>query len=229
MRIYFIRHGHPNYAEDRLTELGHLQAEACARRLANSGIERIYASTMGRAMQTAEYTARRLGLDVVGCDFMRETAFGPLEGEEVMNNGHPWAISDTFVSMGKPLEGDDWYEREPYCRTKFPEGYRRVVEGLAGWLAELGYRREGDYYRAVGDDLDRSVAMFSHGGSSTVVLSAMTNIPMPTLLALFHPDFTGITVVELRGDVGELCYPLIRVMNDARHIEGVTVDNVYGE
>ena len=33
MKIVFVRHGHPNYHEDCLTELGHLQAEAAARRL----------------------------------------------------------------------------------------------------------------------------------------------------------------------------------------------------
>ena len=28
MRIIFVRHGHPNYRKDCLTELGHLQAKA---------------------------------------------------------------------------------------------------------------------------------------------------------------------------------------------------------
>ena len=33
MRILFVRHGHPNYEKDCLTELGHLHAEAAAKRL----------------------------------------------------------------------------------------------------------------------------------------------------------------------------------------------------
>jgi len=33
MRIIFVRHGHPNYEKDCLTELGHRQAEAAAQRL----------------------------------------------------------------------------------------------------------------------------------------------------------------------------------------------------
>ena len=45
------------HEEDCLTELGHLQAEAAAMRLKDSGIEKIYASTYGRAVETAEHIA----------------------------------------------------------------------------------------------------------------------------------------------------------------------------
>ena len=53
MRILFVRHGHPNYELDCLTELGKKQAEAAALRLKDEGIEEIYASTCGRAFETA--------------------------------------------------------------------------------------------------------------------------------------------------------------------------------
>ena len=33
MKIYFVRHGDPNYRHDCLTELGHKQAQAAAKRL----------------------------------------------------------------------------------------------------------------------------------------------------------------------------------------------------
>ena len=33
MRILFVRHGHPNYEKDCLTDLGHLHAAAAAERL----------------------------------------------------------------------------------------------------------------------------------------------------------------------------------------------------
>ena len=75
MRIYFIRHGHPNYALDCLTDIGHLQAEACAERLKAAGIQRIFSSSQGRARETAEHTAKKLGLAVEPVDFIRELAF----------------------------------------------------------------------------------------------------------------------------------------------------------
>ena len=38
MKIFFVRHGHPDYKNDCLTELGRKHAQAAAERLKNSGI-----------------------------------------------------------------------------------------------------------------------------------------------------------------------------------------------
>ena len=57
MKIYFVRHGHPDYSKNCLTELGHKQAAAAALSLKSSGIEQIFASSYGRAIETAEHTA----------------------------------------------------------------------------------------------------------------------------------------------------------------------------
>ena len=40
MRIVFVRHGHPNYKDDCLTELGHLHAKAAADRPKISSIDK---------------------------------------------------------------------------------------------------------------------------------------------------------------------------------------------
>ena len=39
MRIIFVRHGEPDYANDCLTEQGRLQAQEAAKRLLEEGIE----------------------------------------------------------------------------------------------------------------------------------------------------------------------------------------------
>ena len=57
MRIVFVRHGQPDYEKDCLTELGHIQAEAVGKRLLGEKPSRLYASTMGRATETAEHIA----------------------------------------------------------------------------------------------------------------------------------------------------------------------------
>ena len=72
MRVLFIRHGEPNYELDCITEKGQIQAQACAERLKEEGIEEIYASPLGRAQQTAEATSKVLGLPIKTLDFMRE-------------------------------------------------------------------------------------------------------------------------------------------------------------
>lgn len=228
MKIYFIRHGHPDYANDRLTELGHKQAEAAAERLKDCGIEQIYASTMGRAMETAQHTANVLGLEVNGRDFIREISWGSLDGEPIPERGHPWNVSTLRALEGKSIFMKDWQEHYPYCNSKVVNSFREVSQGIDGWLLELGYKREGDYYRVVGEDTHKNVAMFSHAGASSAALSHMLNIPLPQFCGAFPIDFTSVTVLELSDEVGTLVYPDVLVLNDARHIEGITVENFIG-
>ena len=59
--------------ETDLTELGHLQAENTARFLDDCHIDKIYASDLSRAMETARHTAERKGLLIPTVDFARST------------------------------------------------------------------------------------------------------------------------------------------------------------
>ena len=86
MRILFVRHGEPDYARDCLTDEGRRQAAAAAERLAGEGIQKIYASPLGRAHETAAFTARRLGLGIETLDWMREITWG---GPGLPVEGHP--------------------------------------------------------------------------------------------------------------------------------------------
>ena len=54
MLLYIIRHADPIYNPDSLTELGHKQAEALAKRLAVNGLDRVYSSPNMRAQMTAK-------------------------------------------------------------------------------------------------------------------------------------------------------------------------------
>ena len=227
MKIYFVRHGHPNYKDDCLTPLGHRQAEAAALRLADAGIEQIYASTCGRAWETAGYTARRLGLDVVPCDFMREISWSSIDETELPQRGNPWLMAAEQANCGTCFTHPDWAEREPYCHSRMVECCAKVAAGIDNWLAGLGYTREGDYYR-VGEGNARTVAMFSHGGSSSAAMSHMVNLPFPQFCGTFLLDFPSITVMELSDEPGRLAAPVFRTVNDARHIAGLDAELVFG-
>ncbi|MBE6594751.1 MAG: histidine phosphatase family protein [Ruminococcaceae bacterium] len=221
MRIVFVRHAHPDYKLDCLTDIGHKQAEACAERLADEGIEKIYASSQGRARETAAPTANRLGLAVETRDFIRELECHAKDGSALLGEGHPWYVADAHVAMGEDITRADWRRLDPYCRSIVVERVDLVERGTDEWLAELGYVREGQYYRVVGDDTDRTVAMFSHSCSSTAALAHMLNIAFPLLSGILRPDFTSITVLTLSGEKGALITPHVEILNDARHIQGI--------
>lgn len=220
MRIIFVRHGHPNYRNDCLTELGHVQAAAAAERLMNEGITEIHSSSCGRAAETAQHTADKLGLKVIQHDFMREIGWGSVvEGEELFKNGHPWFTVDEMLAQGKAIMNPSWRETEEFCRNKVVWHVDQVCVGIDKWLSGLGYEREGAYYRVVGEHTNRTVAMFSHAGSSSAALSRILNLPFIYMCYTMPPNFTGVTILTLSDERGALTAPKIELLNDAKHIE----------
>ena len=219
MRILFIRHGKPDYKTDTLLEIGKRQAEVVAERVKGEGISKIFASTMGRALETAAPTAKLLGLNIIPCNFMREISWGSESGRELVFGGHPWLTLPEMIKKGESVLYTDWQKREPFLHNdKLHASVKRVTEGADEWLSSLGFERDGEYYRVICDDTDKTVAMFCHGGSSTVFLSHIMNIPFPRMCTIFRPYFTSVTAIELSGKVGELCSPKIKLLSDDRHV-----------
>jgi hypothetical protein len=71
--------------------------------------------------------------------------------------------------------------------------------------------------------------MFSHSGSSTALLAHLFHIPFPQAISAIEPNFTAITVVSLTGKEGELVVPRFLLLNDDRHIEGITGEKTVPE
>jgi broad specificity phosphatase PhoE len=89
MRLLLLRHGqtHGNTAGALdtavpgldLTELGHAQAEAAARALAEHGVDQIFVSNLARTHQTAAPLATLLGVEPRALDGLREISAGDFE------------------------------------------------------------------------------------------------------------------------------------------------------
>lgn len=220
MRIIFVRHGHPNYDLDCLTPLGHKHGEAVAERLKEEPIEKIFSSTCGRAMETAEHIDKNFGLGVEGLEFMREIKWGSVDGSAVYADGHPWLNSDYLVEQGKDLLDKEWRETKQYRNNKAVDSGDTLGEKLDEWLATLGYTREGDYYR-VGKVRYGNVVLVSHGGASSAALARLFNLPFPFVCSAICPDYTAVTVVGLSDKEGALVAPKFEIMNDARHIANI--------
>ena len=227
MRIIFVRHGHPNYDDDCLTELGHKQAEAVAQRLKNEKIDRVFSSSCGRAAETAEHIAKLHNKEVILCDFMQEIGWGHIDGEPIEDNGHPWTVSAKMFSRGENIMNENWANEEPFLKNKYKVNALRLAGDLDKWLAELGYEREGRYYRTKTCNTE-NVVMACHGGSSAAALSHLLNIPIPFMCSSVAFGYTGIHILKLSEREGVLTAPRIELINDVRHIEGLEIENVYG-
>ena len=219
LRIIFVRHGHPNYRKDCLTELGHEHAAADAQRLKDEGICEVHSSSCGRAVETAQYTANLLGLPVIQHDFMREIGWGSVDGSELFENGHPWLTTDDMILRGENLMRVDWRETDRFRNNKVVQFVDNVAVCIDQWLETLGYTREGSLYRVTGSNTDRTIAMFSHAGSSSAAMSHMFNLPFPYFCKAMEMNLTSISIVHLLDTPNELVLPRFEIANDSRHIQ----------
>ena len=222
MILILVRHGDPDYQKDCLTELGHEQAKIAAKRLMEEGIEEIYSSPLGRARQTAQAFADLSGLGPVRIlDFMKEIRFG--KEDALYQSGNPWLMACKLVSEGKDLQNSDWRNYPEFIDNTAVTDVDNVMRESDKWLAELGYEREGLYYRCTNkDDREKTIVLFSHGGSSTALLSRVLNIPFPHMCQILgHMRHTSITILRFDNMPGSLSMPIAEVMADARHINGV--------
>lgn len=214
MRIVFVRHGEPDYENDCLTAEGRRQAAAAAERLAGEGISKIYASPLGRAAETAAYTARRLKLPVVTLDYMREISWG---GPGIPLEGHPWTLADRMIEEGFDFYARDWREHPYFKGNAATRYYEMIAAEIDAFLAGHGYRREGGRFLCLGGK-DETVALFSHGGSGACALARVLSLPFPWVASVMPYDFTSVIIVEFPVREGEYVRARLELFNDAAHI-----------
>lgn len=220
MRILIVRHGDPDYEHDSLTELGRRQAEVVAERLMSEDIETIYSSSMGRAYETALPYANRVNAPIRKLDFMREIRYG--QGEALYTTGNPWDETDKVATEGREILDLNWHESPFFRDNVATSDVDRIADATDEWMLELGYRREGLYYRNIREDSDEhTVALFCHGGSGTAMLAHILNLPFPYLCAIIRMRHTAITSIRLNSEPGSRIMPVLELACDAEHLKNI--------
>ena len=149
MRLIIIRHGDPDYEKDSLTEKGWREAELLADKISKLDVKAFYVSPLGRARDTALVTLEKMGRTAVECDWLRE--FPPQinrpDVKERKKIAWDWLPEDWTAEPAYFLR-DKWVDTEIMREGKVKEAYTYVTENFDRLLAEHGYVREGEYYRA---------------------------------------------------------------------------------
>ena len=219
MLLYIVRHGHPDYATDSLTERGWLQAEAVGKRLAATGIDQVYASPMGRARQTAEPTCRLLDLP---CHI--EPWAHEVQDERLTEEPYGKPISVTMVQNtyyrengGIDLPYDRAYEAVGFRASGMKNAVAYIEAGGRDFLERLGYKEENGVYRILRANEDK-VALFCHSIMARAWISTLLHIPIHLMWAGFHYTHTGVTVLEFRNNEDGFTAPKCLCYSDMSHL-----------
>ncbi len=228
MILYYVRHGDPIYDPDSLTELGHKQAAALAKRFSLYGLDKIYSSPSNRAMQTAQPTCEVLGLNMEICDWADE-ARAWMDTHVITKEGKgSWCFSDRdtlrLLNDAEVLKmRQDWYKHPHFKENNFGKGIKRINQAVDEWLLSLGYAhdRENNGYKKVAPSPER-VALFAHAGAGMMILSSLLDIPYPMFCSRFDFGHSSVTVIAFEDNEG-LIYPRVCQFSNDSHLykEGI--------
>lgn len=222
MLFFYVRHGDPIYQPDSLTPLGKRQAEALARRFSIYGLDRIYASSSTRAMETAQPTCEVLKQEMTVLDWCHENLAGKdfylYEDEQ-----HDWCFQlPRYRALFRNPEvlklGKLWYTHPVFVHTTFATGWERIEREGNTFLASLGFVHDSEQnaYRVTEPCAER-VALFAHQGFGLLFLSMVLDIPYPVFSTHFDMAHTGMTVLEFPED-GEWVVPRVLALSDTGHL-----------
>ena len=195
--IFLIRHGETDWNREGrfqgqmdipLNALGRKQAEAAAKALENAAIDRVVASPLSRAADTARASASIAGLDVEIMEGLREINHGLWEGHTASEMEKLWPGM-------LPL----WHSTPE--KVTMPEGENLDDVKTRAWIALE------DVIAAPGN----RVAVFSHDAVIKVILCEVLGCPLSSFWR-FRIANGSITLLE----AGEKRLSL-HVMGDAHH------------
>ncbi len=230
MILYYVRHGDPTYHPDELTPLGHRQAEAVAKRITRYGVDRIFASTSNRAMQTAQPTCEILKKEMVTLDFANEShAWNALavpndEGSLLWVDAIP-KYRELFTKREMTELGQKWYEHPDVKEFDFGNKLQWIYDEIDRWFLSLGFEHKDGRFRVIEPNGER-IALFAHAGFGELFISYLIDVPYPKFLAQFDMCHTGLTVIEFQ-ELGEYAIPRILTYSSDSHIYSEGLPTIY--
>ena len=214
MRILMIRHGDPDYEHDSLTEIGRREAALLAKEAGSLNLGDCFASPLGRARETAEYTlkklnrsARTLGwlrefparLDVNHSDELRRAYPDTEKKNGIYEERIAWdMLPSYYLTHPEYMDREAWRVSEVARCSDIIRVYDEVTGSLDKLLAGYGYIREGMFYRVERANTD-TVTFFCHFGLTCVLLSHLLNVLPFSLwhgLALAPTSVTEVVTEE---------------------------------
>lgn len=189
MKILIVRHGDPDYENDRLTEQGKKEAELLSERMKHVPATKCFVSPLGRAKETAAYSLQKMGMTAEELPWLRE--FAPkVQRPEKKGVAWDWCPKD-WTSMPYAYDFDRWPEYPALEDAKVKEERDWIYSEFDAFLADLGYKKDGHLFRAERPNND-TIVLFCHFGLECILLSYLLHI---SPFVLWHTTIAAPTSV----------------------------------
>lgn len=182
-RIYLMRHGETLYQSEvsegaigngALTERGHEQIAAAALLFRGVPIDRVYASPLARAQETARIIAQEKDLDVLLSPDIRE-----ITPDDTGTAGK--SIADIFHEVQRFFKESETSWDEPYLGG---ESFRQVQERGVRFMNSV-----------LSQDDWQTILVVAHGGINNALLAYATGVTNGRLFNI-EQDFGCINIID---------------------------------
>lgn len=198
MKLFLLRHALQRSTlvnvDTPLSPKGEEQAELLAKRMKQFSVDRFFASTLRRSIQTAEYLKEPLGLDYEIREELKEIDFGELTGKSWEENTKNFSF---FLEKKKKMAWDLPYPGGESAEQVFMRGSTVVKE-----LLEEGVS---------------SALIVTHGGWIRSMITGLLGMDFAKS-GLFGKNLENTSITELYYDETEERWYLNR-FNDFAHLE----------
>lgn len=224
-----VRHAQPRWVVDDkarndpdLTTLGHAQADAVGRTLAETTFDELWVSPALRSQQTAEaiLTHHVDDLEARTCDWALEIQFPPGWDEAPAEQVEAW------LRTSRHQDRAEWWDAsEPHGGESFRDFHERVTTGLDEELARLDVVRlpdESDLYDMDADDRQR-IGLITHAGTNSVVLAHLLGLdPQPWEWERFSSAHASISLLRHRPIANAAIFGL-RSFSETSHLADIGI------
>lgn len=240
MRLIFIRHGDPDYANDNLTEKGKREVALLTKRVCNwKNITQFYCSPLGRAKATAAPSMEKLGRTPIIFEWLKEFPTNHLDKNG--NKTKTWDIEPEIY-----CSNPDFFDNEKWCQNDYmgddiPKRYKEICDSFDELLKTYGYERndkgfynvknpvpnhnwskpiEQYHLKSIKDDYPQepTLVFFCHLGIMFTIISHLTRLSPMQLWQGFYVAPTSVTVLnsEERNE-GQAWFRVER-LGDTKHL-----------
>lgn len=176
MKILIIRHAEPDYANHTLTEKGFREAEFLGRYLQDTKIDKMYVSSLERAIYTADGILKyQPNIPHEYCDWLQEVDVRvDLPYKE---NALTWDFLPSYINANDGFFNiDKWTYTAELNDERLRSRVKEIRENLFEVLAKHGYVRNGRIF-----DVEKAntgtIAFVCHFGLESYLLSNFFEVP----------------------------------------------------